>query len=275
MYKLVASDCDNTLLDSCANIPQENIDVIKKLMNKGIKFILATGRNDILVKDYILETGIDAPVIGCNGASIRDLKNDRIIRLTPIPTNSLEKVFEYCREKKIRQKVFTMTHGYTQESAQAGTLGSIFSKYKRVLENDLCYETVENFESLIGKEEIIKVLIVSDDEDFITKTQQDLQQINGVDVVRSNASCIDIGASGVSKGAALKEYARMCGISPSEIVAFGDSENDLSMLEFAGYSVLMKNGDEKLKSKVDFVTDTNDNAGVAKVLERLFADILQ
>lgn len=274
MYKLIACDCDNTLLDSEANIPVENIEIIKKLMNRGIKIILATGRNDILVKDYILETGIDAPVIGCNGASIRDLKTNNLISLTPISSSSLEEVFKYCFEKQINPKAFSMTHGYTCENVNTSTLGSIFTKYKRKLKNDLTYETIDNMQDLINKTEILKVLIVNENEEFIVKTQSELNKIKGIDVVRSNISCIDIGAKGVSKGKALEKYANMCGIKSSEIIAFGDSENDLSMLEYAGLSILMRNGDKSLRSKVDLITETNDNAGVAKALKKIFNNIL-
>ena len=160
MYKLVAFDCDNTLLDSEANIPPENIAAINKLTENGIKVILATGRNDILVKDYILETGINAPVIGCNGSSVRNLRTDELISFTPIPTASLSAVFDYCEKNGIKPKAFSMTCGYTEQKATSGTLASIFTKYKRVLKNDLTYKTLEKISDIVGKDEIIKVLAV-------------------------------------------------------------------------------------------------------------------
>ena len=273
MYKLVAFDCDNTLLDSEANIPPENIAAINKLTENGIKVILATGRNDILVKDYILETGINAPVIGCNGSSVRNLRTDELISFTPIPTASLSAVFDYCEKNGIKPKAFSMTCGYTEQKATSGTLASIFTKYKRVLKNDLTYKTLEKISDIVGKDEIIKVLAVDDNREFLLKTQRELQEIDGIDVVMSNPVCIDIGAKGISKGSALMKYAEMCGILPKETVSFGDSENDLSMFEVSGFSVLMGNGDKRLSDKVSMITDTNDNAGVAKGLEKIFPEI--
>ena len=100
MYKLVAVDCDNTLLDSTANIPNENKNAIRILKNKGIKFILATGRNDILVKDYLDELGFDAPVIGCNGASVRELASKKLLKLNPIEKSALKEVFDFAPKMK-------------------------------------------------------------------------------------------------------------------------------------------------------------------------------
>ena len=70
MYKLIATDCDKTLIDSKGYLPDENRDVLRRLHNMGIHIIVATGRSDILAKDYLDELDIDCPVIGCNGASM-------------------------------------------------------------------------------------------------------------------------------------------------------------------------------------------------------------
>ena len=70
MYKLIATDCDGTILNSKGYLPKEIIDTFKVLHNKGIHILLATGRNDILAKDYLDELDIDCPVAGCNGATL-------------------------------------------------------------------------------------------------------------------------------------------------------------------------------------------------------------
>ena len=70
MYKLIATDCDGTILNSKGYLPKEIINTFKVLHNKGIHILLATGRNDILAKDYLDELDIDCPVAGCNGATL-------------------------------------------------------------------------------------------------------------------------------------------------------------------------------------------------------------
>lgn len=271
MYKLVAIDCDNTLLDSTANIPKENKNVINILRDKGIKFILATGRNDILVKDYINELGFDAPVIGCNGASIRELASDNLIRLTPLEKDSLKAVFNFCSKNKIKFRAFSMTHSYSAEKIKSTpNLAHIINTYTKVLSEELIYETVSDMNSLIDTAAVLKIVIVNEDTVFIENIQKELKKIIDIDVVRSNKNCLDIIKKGVSKGAAVKAYAQELGIIPDEIIAFGDSENDYSMLDMAGFSVAMENGEDILKNIADMVTLSNDEAGVGFALRKIF-----
>lgn len=271
MYKLVAIDCDNTLLDSTANIPMENKKIINALKDKGIKFILATGRNDILVKDYVDELGIDAPVIGCNGGSVRDLQGNRLLKLTPIEKNSLKEVFDFCEERDIKIKAFSLTHSYSNaEENSTLNLSHIIKTYTRVLSQELIHTRIEKMHDLIDKDEPLKLVIVNENQDFIEKTQNELKKISDIEVVRSNKNCLDIMKKGVTKGSAVKAYGEMLGISPEEIVAFGDSENDFSMLKMAGYAVAMGNGEKILKDIADMVTLTNDEGGVGYALKKIF-----
>lgn len=272
MYKLVAIDCDHTLLDSTAHIPQENKRVISLLKEKGINFILATGRNDILVKDYVKELGIDAPVIGCNGGSLRNLLTNRLYMLNPLTKPCIKAVFDYCSEREIKIRAFSMTHGYSNEkNAFSPNLNTIVKTYTKVLSEKLIYEIVEDMYSLTDGEPLLKLVIVNDDFKFIEKTQNELKTIDGIEVVRSNNGCLDIVNKGASKGCALKAYTEDLGFKPEEIVAFGDSENDLSMFETAGFSVAMGNAEKILKDAASMVTLTNDEAGVAYALKKIFS----
>lgn len=274
-YKLVAVDCDNTLLNSKGYIPPENKKVIQTLKAKGIEFVIATGRNDILVSDYVNELDIQAPVIGCNGASIRNLKEDKLLSFSPISKNSLKSIFEYCSENNIPFKAFTMTKGFANDriSVEQG-LKQILSSYTKALAENITYEYTTDTKYLVETQEIIKVVIVHNDPEYIKKYQTAIKNLDGIEICRSARNCLDIMATGVSKGTALKKYAAMLGISPEETVAFGDSENDLSMIEFAGMGVAMENGEEGLKKAANMITCTNNECGVAKALEKIFKDIL-
>lgn len=271
MYKLVAIDCDNTLLDSTANIPEKNKKAIQDLKNKGVNFVLATGRNDILVKDYVEELGIDAPVIGCNGGSVRDLQKDKLLKLTPISEDSLKAVFDFCLSKDIKIKAFSMTHSYSNaEENSTLSLSHIIKTYTRVLSQELEHKKIEDMHSLIGKDKLLKLVVVNDSQAFIEETQKQLKEIPDIEVVRSNKNCLDIMKKGVTKGSAVEAYANMLGIDASEVVAFGDSENDFSMLKMAGFAVAMGNGEKILKDIANMVTLTNDEGGVGYALNKIF-----
>jgi len=272
-YKLVAIDCDNTLLNSKGHIPEENIKTIQYLKSKGIEFVIATGRNDLLVSDYIDELEISAPVIGCNGASIRYLKENKMLSFSPIPEKSLKLIFDYCDKNNIPFRAFTMERGFTNNKASAEeVIKQILASYTKILKTTIPYEYTDNTKYLAENEKIIKVVIVHDDPKYIKKYQSDIKGTEGIDIFRSAVNCLDIMAFGVSKGNALRKYGRILKIGREETVAFGDSENDLSMIEYAGVGVAMENGEKGLKETANMITASNNECGVAKALKKIFSE---
>ena len=160
-YKLVAIDCDNTLIKHNGEIHQDNIRAINMLLDKGIKVVIATGRNDILVKDYMDEAGFkEEVVIGCNGASIRDLKDNSIIQLNYIPKDTMKKIIEICLENNIEGKMYTLTESYsTSEESCRDELKSDLSHYTKELTMSLEYKFEKDLYSLIDKKEFLKVVV--------------------------------------------------------------------------------------------------------------------
>lgn len=271
-YKLVALDCDNTLLDSKGYIPKENIDVIKKLKAQGIQFILATGRSDILAKDYTDELELELPIISNNGGALTNLYTKEIFYINPIDERPLTEIFDYCNKNSILFKALSLDCCYTNDPiAMEKGISQIVTKYKRKMKYTIEYKFIENMNELIGNVPILKTVIIHDNRNLLLSYQANLQEIKDINVYRSGFNCIDMVAKNVSKGNALKEYAIKTGIKPEEIIAFGDGENDISMLEFAGMGIAMENGEEELKKHADYITDTNDNFGVAKALSKIFS----
>jgi len=275
LYKLVAIDCDNTLINSTGHIPEKNISVIQKLQKKGIKFVLVTGRNDIYVKDYLNELGIKAPVIGCNGASIRNLFDNTVYKLSFINREARQEVFSYCNKNNIPLKMFSINTFYSiKNDEEKNNINSILNLYTKQLSESLEYISLKSLDEAVENDELIKLVIVNDNPNKIEKIQCDLKKIGNFEIVRSARNCLDIINKGVSKGNSLIEYANMLNISKKEIIAFGDSENDYQMLKIAGFSVAMGNGEECLKEIADMVTLTNNEAGVAYALIKIFNALL-
>ncbi len=271
--KLVAIDCDNTLLNSSGHISEENKETIQYLKKKGIEFIIATGRNDILVADYIDELKIEAPIIGCNGASIRKLKENKMLSYSPIPKDSLNLVLEYCKSNNLPFRAFSMRKGFSNDKESIKeVLEQVLSRYTKILRSNIPYEFVENISYIAENEEIVKVVLVNNNFECIKKYQDELKSVEGIDTCRSARNCLDICAFGVSKGNAFKKYAEMLKINRKETAAFGDSENDLSMIKYAGIGIAMENGEEDVKFSADIVTSSNDDSGVAKGLKKIFPE---
>ncbi len=272
-YKLFAIDCDNTFIKHNGEIHQDNIKAINMLLEKGIKVVIATGRNDILVKDYMDEAGFkEEIVIGCNGASIRDLKDNRIIQLNCIPKDTMKEMIHICLENNIKAKMYTLAESYSTCKENSGDELKEVLTYTKQLSMSLEYKYEEDLDSLVDKKDFLKMVVLEQDREKLLDIQNKFKQLEGINAVISSKICLDIIKKGVSKGEALRHYANMLGINKGEIVAIGDSENDLEMLNFAGFSVAMGNAEDFVKSSCNMVTLTNDEGGVAYAINKIIGN---
>lgn len=272
-YRLVAFDFDGTFLDSEGNIPKRNADALKRLKKLGVELLAVTGRNDILVKDYIEELGIDIPVVGCNGASLGNVITGERSYIHPIGKDVVKKVIYECIRLGIPCKAMSIDACYTSDNEMLTKgIKQIVAKYTRELKYmiDYIYFTDEQMLELAENTDIVKLVTVNDDIEKLMALQGVLRGISGIQVLKSNRNCLDMIAENVSKGNALKKYASDMGIRAEGCIAFGDNENDISMLKYAGLGVAMANADECVRAAADEVTLTNDECGVAAVLEREF-----
>jgi Cof subfamily protein (haloacid dehalogenase superfamily) len=115
---------------------------------------------------------------------------------------------------------------------------------------------------------IYKFLFVDNDRDKLNNLRMELNKLEKIGTSSSWDNNIEAMGLNVSKGEALKELCNKLKISQDEVIAIGDSENDLSMLNFAGLGVAMGNADENIKEQADYITDSNNEDGVAKVIEK-------
>ena len=107
MYKLVATDCDGTFIDSKGWLPEENKIAFQRLHQKGIPVVLVTGRNDFLTKDYVDELGFQCPVIGGNGATLGNIYTGERKYVNAMTREEMNGVFDICDKFKVPCKVFT------------------------------------------------------------------------------------------------------------------------------------------------------------------------
>lgn len=276
MFKLIASDIDGTLIDSKGWLPQRNIDAIRKLTENGIYFLPATGRSDILAKDYLDELGINCPIVGCNGATIQNLyDNNPPEYIKSLTKEQLNSIFNLCDKHDIKSKAFTIDVCYTDSDyLLKGGIGLIVRKYTKPMSYSIKYEYTANMHTIADKP-VLKCVVVDDNVAYVEEIRDRINtEIDGVTALKSNWNCIDIIRSDVSKGQAVIDYAASLGIKPEEIIAFGDSENDISMLKAVGMGIAVNNADEAVKAAADKLTLTNDEYGVASALKKIFPDIL-
>lgn len=272
-YKLVAFDCDGTLFDSSGNIPKRNALALNNLHNKGIELLAVTGRSDILTRDYIEELGINIPVVGCNGASLSNVITGERIYIHPIDKVAVKAVIEACIKESIPCKALSMDTVFTsdKEMLEKG-IKQIVTKYTRELKYMLKgkWLTDEDMLKMAETEDIVKIVTVNNDIERLRAIQKGLSSVKGLQVLKSNINCLDMIAENVSKGKGLVDYANRKGISMEQCIAFGDNENDISMIQTAGLGIAMANADDAVKQAADRIALTNDECGVAVELERIF-----
>ncbi len=272
-YKLIAFDLDGTFLDSEGNIPVRNKEIMRELYNMGMELVAVTGRSDILTKDYIEELGLDIPVVGCNGATLSNVMTGERSNIQPVSKAAVKAVLNACTAGSIPCKAFSVDTCYTSDEEMITKgIKQIVTKYTRDLKYMIGYKWLsdEDMLKMADKEDIIKLVVINNDIDKLCQLQNMLNKINGLQVLKSNVNCLDMIGDKVSKGNALTEYAASKGIPMSQCIAFGDNENDISMLKAAGLGIAMANADERVKNAADRVTFTNDECGVAYELEKIF-----
>ena len=140
MYKLVATDCDGTFIDSKGWLPEENKIAFQRLHQKGIPVVLVTGRNDFLTKDYVDELGFQCPVIGGNGATLGNIYTGERKYVNAMTKDEMNGVFDICDKFKVPCKVFTTEKCYTNDiDLKNGGIKLITVKYTKPIKT-----TIEN-----------------------------------------------------------------------------------------------------------------------------------
>ncbi|MGK0465415.1 MAG: Cof subfamily protein (haloacid dehalogenase superfamily) [Clostridium sp.] len=263
-YKLVVTDMDGTFLNSKDEISVENLKIVKELNERGILFSIATGRLDTMIKPYLRQIGNNNPVISCNGALVRNVIKGEFYHAQIINSEEFTKVVDICKSNNL---TFAVYCEYTVFSESIEGRMKHFQKRNEVLceEEKIAIKIVGNIYTDID-ERVFKVLVSNDNSEVLERVKGEINDIPGIEAVKSSTNLLDIMTQGVTKGNALKDLAEILKIKREEIIAIGDNHNDISMLEYAGYAIAVGNAEQVVKDVADLVTVTNDEDGVAKAL---------
>ncbi|MGG7078748.1 Cof-type HAD-IIB family hydrolase [Clostridium sardiniense] len=270
--KLICIDMDGTLLDNDHNVSDENKQALIEAIDKGIVIAITTGRLFTSAKHYSDLLGINAPIISSNGAYIREKDSSKVIYEN---TLSLDECLEiYDISKKYSFETYFNTHNtaisstdFKEDHAYAVTnkLLKDEDKIKFKVANDLT-DILKELDGDVLKS--ISINRASEDDTELLEAKNEFINLNKYEVVSSGLHNFEVMKKGTSKGNAVKQLAKILEITKDEIMCIGDSENDLSMIRFAGTGVAMGNGLDLLKEEADYITDTNVNSGVAKAIRK-------
>lgn len=270
MYKMLVMDMDGTLLKKDKTISQRNREALMEASKKGVKIVVCTGRIFASAVLYGEMIGVKTPIIASNGAYIREKDRDEVIYAALLGKNNTCEIVNLSHKYNLYCHVFTWDTIFSERIIYT-TLN--YTKWNDGLpeEKKVKIKVIdkEDWESIIedNKGSILKAVIVSEDPVSLSLLRNDISKLD-VEIVSSFPNNIEVMNRGVSKGNAAEKLARYYGISRNEVICIGDSENDISMIEYAGLGIAMENGTEDTKKAADFITASNEDDGVAYVIEK-------
>lgn len=281
MIKLIASDMDGTLLNTNHTISEGNIEAIRKAQQLGVKFAIVTGRSYDGVKPIADEFNLDCEYILMNGAEYRD-KDGNILENITIDKEKVKVIMEVMGAEDLCIELFT----------NVGTLTSDYEKVKASIEDrvrslnpESSDDEIQGFlnefigrrkitifnsinELMDEKIDIYKIITFNKDIELIKSVKEKLKKLPGLSVVSTFDNDIEVSDIKAQKGLILAKVAEKMGLKRDEVMPIGDSFNDYSMFTEFKTACAMGNAIPEIKELAEFITDTNDNDGVAKAIYR-------
>ena len=260
--KLIVTDLDGTLLNNNHKISEYNKNVINEVCKKDIKVILATGRPTLSACKFLYELNINTELISFNGAMITDKKSN-IIYQENLNPNIGKKLINIAKHYKI------FYQGFLGDRWNIGYFDKkwldFYISIAKIENYDIGFDNIDDFSftkfMYIGENSIIKKIAKELDKTFN----------DSIYYTFSSSFYLEVHSKNVSKANALDYLAKnKYNINRNNIMAFGDNNNDLEMLEFANISVAVENAEDIVKQKSKYITKTNEDNGVGYFINEYF-----
>lgn len=231
-------------------------------------------------------TGLKVPYICLNGAEVRDESFD-IMHTSSLNHEMIEQITHVLNRENIYYQVYTNFGIYTEDpqrdldiyidiAEHAGQKADV-EKIKKHIQHRIDQGTlkvVSNYDQIAETpgEIVMKLLAFDGDVEKVDRVSKELAEHPNLAISSSARGNIEITNAYAQKGIALEEIASQLGIKMENVMAIGDNMNDVSMLSRAGYPVAMENAIPEVKEYAKYVTDTNQNSGVGKAINKMLEE---
>ncbi|HLI93247.1 MAG TPA: Cof-type HAD-IIB family hydrolase [Puia sp.] len=267
MYKAVFLDMDGTLLRSDHSVSEATQRTIRMLTGGGIPVILVSARPVNAVLPTSREIGIPAeyPIISLNGSYI--VEKDQPIFQAEIDLGTVVEVAEHVRP-------FQATIAYYVQREWYAEVNDAWTEHEQKI-MDIKLKVMplpEMVKDWKARNIAPNKMMVMSEPPAILEIQKHLKSIydGRLNIYPSKATYLEVMDKAGSKSNAVKFVSERMGLAPKEIIAMGDNYNDIGMIRFAGMGVAMGNAPDDIKKNAKYVTDTNNDDGVRKALEKFF-----
>lgn len=259
--KMVATDIDGTILKYSGEFNPEVIECIKDLDKRGIKVVIVTGRMHQSAKKIADQLGLKNAVVSYQGALVKDnTPKQNTLYERYIPAQTAKKIIQWGHNENIHMNLYMNDKLYVEKDDD--------TTRKYTAHQNIPF-TVANFDE-IELDKVNKLLFIDyADADRVTlltkKLQKDFPELF---IVKSCENFCEVCHKEATKGDGLRCLQKLYGIPKEETLTIGDHNNDIDLLLAGGVKVAMGNGTEDLKKIADYVTDTVDNNGFVKAIEK-------
>lgn len=265
MYKLIALDIDGTLLNSEKKITSDVFNSIQEAKKNGAKVVLSTGRPLPGVTPLLNELNLNDEgdyVICFNGAVVQEVKSERVISNIEMTYGDFKDIYKVVKELNTKVHINTPINLITphKEPSQYTVLESELNKIPIV------YKSEDEINEDIT---FCKIMIIDDPEkleEILNILPKEL--FKKYTVVRSAPFFLEFLNKKANKGTALKALCENINLPIEKTIAVGDEENDQHMIKMAGLGVAMGNARDSIKDISDYITKTNNDGGVAHVINK-------
>ena len=268
--KLVASDLDGTLLNKNKEITPRLFAALKKLDELGIYFVPSTGRPFGTVPQAIKELPFLKYVITSNGATIYDAVEQKNIIENYLTPEAVDAVIEIARELPVITEYFIEGKAYIAKKVYDDLSPfDLTESHVTYIKNSRT--PVEDFWNEMKRNNTVleNINLVFADMELRKETWNRLKALGLASVTAATTKNIEITSLYATKAKALEKLCEVLGFTRENVLAMGDGDNDMPMIQFAGIGVAMANGEEHIKQAADIIADDCNDFGAAKILEQI------
>lgn len=265
MIRLIALDIDGTLTNDQKKITPVTLESLMSAQREGVRLVLASARPApglFAVCDELHMREYGGILMSYNGGRIVDAVTNTTLYQQGIDTEIMRNILRFLEKLPVTPILDDGDRFYVTDK----------NGYKVEYEcrnNQMTCEEIPNLADFISFSPSKLLIAVKPEEIYAIQEQIAAFLPDDLTVVRTAAFYLEIIPRSINKGQGLLDICRVLGINPENTIAFGDSENDISMIKASGIGVAMANGEEAVREAADYVTGNNNEDGIAEALQRL------
>lgn len=265
-YKLIVSDCDGTLVKKDGTVSKKNLKAIREYSESGGLFVISTGRLPSAILPQARKLGLKGLICCCNGTIILDIESGKVYFDDRLSIDTTLIVCKKMEEMGLHIHAFDFWDYYSNMDDE---LLKIYEEVSGMKAKVISNQKLSDF--LKEKQMCVYKLIALVEPKDNARVLKDLakENLSNCIITKSKDFLVEVVNDKYSKGSSLSYLTKHYGIELEKTISVGDNCNDISMIEFAGLGIAVKNAEEALKKNANYVCEyTNEESAIAEIIEK-------